>query len=169
MLIRNQLLTLKNFHSWLYVAWFQFLLRYRKTLLRPARGRIRLDGAALGQWSPDSLSQLGTVSGEHVSPDGIFLPQITWLRSRPTSTDLIVDYVGRVETLARDLHNLSSVLLPSKAGISLKASHRNRSTGTAPSVLTSSNVIDTIVEKYHEDFEVFDYSKEPSKAVPTHD
>jgi len=36
MLVPHQLLTSRNFHSWLYVAWFRFLIHYRKMLLGPA-------------------------------------------------------------------------------------------------------------------------------------
>lgn len=35
MLMQEQLLTIKNFQSWLYITWLNFLVRYRKTAVGP--------------------------------------------------------------------------------------------------------------------------------------
>lgn len=92
-------------------------------------------------------------------PDDMFRPQAYWLGNGPGQKQLMVDYIGRVETIDSDIVNVLKIIGLEKAIYNLseipvlnKSSYSNRSDFSSP------DVIARIVAKYSVDFELFGYS-----------
>ena len=98
-----------------------------------------------------------------LGPDEILRPQIHWLRASPTSSDLLVDFVGRVESIAADISTISRTLNLTEEGAPIANVPRiNESGSKEAGMIWSPDAISRIVERYKQDFDAFGYSKMPS-------
>lgn len=96
-------------------------------------------------------------------PDDIFRPQLHWLRTTPSSTELLVDYVGKTETIAKDLaHVAQAIGLPKQESLLTAIPRLNESRNTAP-VAWSMPMVSRIAERYRQDFEAFSYPVAPPR------
>ncbi len=88
-------------------------------------------------------------------PDNIFFPQSYWLTDK---TGLLVDYVGKLETLDESLTYIQEVIGIKKAK-SLQLSKLNQSKGEKDVTNISDRAKTLINEYYSEDFKIFGYEK----------
>lgn len=99
---------------------------------------------------------------QHNGPDDIFRPQIYWLRSSAHTTDLAVDFVGRVESIDEDLKYVIDNVAPRKIAMKeLEVPIRNASKRATRQEFNNSLVVRKIIAKYRVDFDLFGYSYEP--------
>lgn len=104
---------------------------------------------------------LSDIWQESNGPDEIFRPQIHWLRTKATSVDLLVDFVGHIENIEEDFTHIINVI-----GISKEKQHKmllpklNRSELSSLGDINNKTVIKKIINKYKIDFETFGYSQQ---------
>jgi hypothetical protein len=99
------------------------------------------------------------------APDGMFRPQITWLRDqRPASSSLCVDFVGKVEEIDTGLRECLSAIGANKLLRKFEgAPVLNASPRVKEQIPISTLVVEKIVAKYSDDFRSFDYSTSPGE------
>lgn len=90
-------------------------------------------------------------------PDNIFLPQTTWLTT--PDGNLLVNLVGRVETIEQDLAGILSRLVGNG---SFSIGRANRSEAYERHGDWSARQRDMVVDFYRSDFDHFGYSKDPA-------
>jgi hypothetical protein len=107
---------------------------------------------------------------ESNGPDEIFRPQIYWLKS-PNKTDVLVDYVGRVERINEDVAAIVEIIGNSKIKkeLTTTAPKLNSSEQSSITDIKNTSVIEKIVQKYKIDFETFEYSFDPQLSVVSTD
>lgn len=98
-------------------------------------------------------------------PDNIFRQQIYWLRGGGQhNTNLLVDYVGRVESLDNDMENiLDAIGIPDFKRKDILIPQMNISNPSSASDLKNEQVINRIISKYSADFEIFGYPTDPAR------
>lgn len=102
---------------------------------------------------------------ETTGPDDIFLPQFHWLRSRSQKQQCVVDFVGTVENLAKDLRYCVSIVGNRKIAARLdEVPVLNTSNGRSREERLSVQAVDRVLRKYEVDFKMFGYSTEPLDA-----
>jgi hypothetical protein len=107
---------------------------------------------------------LSDIWQESNGPDEIFRPQIHWLRAKPNNNQLLVDFVGHIETIETDFAIvLNSIGIAANKQKTLVLPQLNRSQQSSLSDIKNPLVIDKIINKYRIDFETFDYSLELSE------
>jgi hypothetical protein len=107
---------------------------------------------------------LSDIWQESNGPDEIFRPQIHWLRAKPNNNQLLVDFVGHIETIETDFALvLNSIGIAANKQKTLVLPQLNRSQQSSLSDIKNPLVIDKIINKYRIDFETFDYSLELSE------
>ncbi|MFZ2724763.1 MAG: sulfotransferase family protein [Methylococcaceae bacterium] len=105
---------------------------------------------------------LSDIWQETNGPDEIFRPQIHWLRTKINSTDILVDFVGHIETIDEDFAHIVNVIgAPKDKQQRIQLPKLNRSEANAFSDIKNDAVIEKIINKYKIDFEVFGYSQQP--------
>lgn len=90
-------------------------------------------------------------------PDGIFCPQVDWLTADEQSGDLLVDFVGRVESIEEDLAQIRRHL-----GLATEGRHlpqRNRSAAPPGGLDLSEDTKAVLRERYRRDFELLGYAE----------
>ncbi|WP_430233888.1 sulfotransferase family protein [Nitrosomonas communis] len=93
-------------------------------------------------------------------PDDIFRPQLYWLRL-PNKNNMLVDFVGKVEQIDKDIKYVTDVIGCSKRNELLTIPQLNISKQASITDITNDAVIEKIVQKYMIDFETFGYPLEP--------
>jgi len=105
---------------------------------------------------------LSDIWEESNGPDQIFRPQIHWLRADPMSTNLLVNFVGRVEKIDVDFAYALEVIGTLKGRKSkMQLAKLNQSETFVLSDIKKTAVIEKIVDKYKIDFDSFGYSLDP--------
>lgn len=88
-------------------------------------------------------------------PDGIFCPQADWLTADDQPDDLLVDFVGRVESVDEDLEKVCRRLGLATEGQPL--SQRNRSAASRGGSDLTEETKAMLRERYRRDFDLFGY------------
>lgn len=110
---------------------------------------------------------MSDIWSETNGPDGIFHPQAHWLRSGPNSREVLVDYVGHVESIEDDIRKLFLMIGLKNAVLNeLNVPRLNQSETESHIDIRSEKIADIILKKYEVDFEMFGYAREPSFASP---
>ena len=86
-------------------------------------------------------------------PSDLFRPQSRWLTS---SDKVIVDFVGKVETLSTDMNHILSTVSAKQRDLEIP--HLNTSRREDDNEQLSDQAIDKILSVYANDFRLFDYS-----------
>jgi len=97
-------------------------------------------------------------------PGGIVSPQVHWFVDKSGTN--CVDYIARIENLEEDFRNVGMRLGLSLTDTPLR--RRNQSLGNVDRLtdeLMSGMVVDAIRNRYAADFQLLEYSTEPTKAV----
>lgn len=101
---------------------------------------------------------------ESNGPDEIFRPQIYWL-NLPNKPNVIVDFVGKVEQIDKDMEFIMKVIEhPMLRKGLLSVPQLNTSYQSSLDDIKNEAVIEKIVSKYKIDFETFGYSTDPLEA-----
>lgn len=92
-------------------------------------------------------------------PSGIYQPQTSWLTARGDPTKLIVDFVGRQETLAEDMDRIAERI---GGGVSFDTGHKANVTPSYRKKIewTETNV-NRVVDRYRHDFKLLGYPTWP--------
>lgn len=96
---------------------------------------------------------------EDGGPSGIYQPQTAWLTARGDPGKLIVDFVGRQETLAQDMETIAGrigggVFFDTNEMANITPSYRKSADWTARS-------INRVVDRYRSDFDLLGYPTVP--------
>jgi len=98
-------------------------------------------------------------------PDRMLQPQLYWLRRGPKSDDVIVDFVGKVETYRPDLqHALKSIGLGPDKRKALPVRRLNESGGRRGKPAITEAMAERIKTRYAEDFAAFGYETSPPEG-----
>lgn len=101
---------------------------------------------------------------EGSGPDGMFKPQISWLRST-TSEGLgsvnIVDYVGKVENLQADMNEIEKRIHCGPEYQTEPLAHLNKGTENVTRDSWTPDMVDLVINRYREDFLAFGYPMDP--------
>ncbi len=91
-------------------------------------------------------------------PDQLFRPQTHWLCANQNSTDVLVDFVGHVETIDADLKTiLDTIGIPDDKRQAMVVPQLNKSKQSALAEIKNEEVIYKILTKYKLDFDAFCY------------
>jgi hypothetical protein len=106
---------------------------------------------------------LSDIWEETMGPDNIFRPQVSWLRTSRHKTDLLVNYVGKLEALDTDIsYILDAIGIPLFKRSGPKLPQMNKSAPSATSEIQNQQVVERIVEKYKSDFQILGYPTTPT-------
>lgn len=95
-------------------------------------------------------------------PDRIFRPQAYWLRASPQSTEMLVNFIGHVESIDEDITHILETVGLHEEGIQLSSVPKlNQSQESVPNIYWDERVVDKIIKKYKVDFNCFGYSLDP--------
>lgn len=107
---------------------------------------------------------LSKVWDESNGPDQIFRPQAHWLRSPAGANSLLVNYLGKLETLESDLQTVLHMIdAPKKVIENLKLLHLNKSQEKVELISKNTRVVEKIIKRYAIDFELFKYTTNPEQ------
>lgn len=99
-------------------------------------------------------------------PDDIFRAQVHWLRSGADPQRLLVDFIGRVESIQTDMIRvLDAIGLRKEIALLDSMPVLNRSEEKAQPGMLPQGVVERIVSRYEMDFDAFGYSKEPGAYI----
>ncbi len=97
--------------------------------------------------------------------DNIFKPQTFWL-CKPDSSDIMVDFVGRVEKIHDDLFYILKVLGLRKLLNKIdKIPHLNKSEDFDIGVYSNPKVVERVIKIYKVDFEIFGYQTDIESLI----
>ena len=91
-------------------------------------------------------------------PDAIFQPQARWLHSKGATPQLLVDYIGKTETLRSDL---AEILRRIGAGEMPEDDTRANASPAYDLPVWKPSVVDRVLKEYRRDFDVLGYPEEP--------
>lgn len=103
-------------------------------------------------------SDLWTSSFPTRGPDAIFQPQARWLYSQDANPRMLVDYVGKTETLDQDMEK---ILLRIGAGSIPVTETANKSLPYSLPKIWRPAIVDKILHEYRRDFHLFGYPPDP--------
>lgn len=127
----------------------------------PERFRMQLD--PLPDLESFLESDLWTSANPGRGPDAIFQPQARWLFSQGDNPELLVDFVGKTETLSDDLATiLARIGAPPPA--QAEAPRANKSPDYSLPEVWKPEVVERIQQEYRRDFKMFGYSEYPPVA-----
>ena len=97
---------------------------------------------------------------DNEGPDRIFRPQVYWLTSEKDPNQIIIDFVGKVESLEKDLQRVMRVINPNKfVQDNIQLKQLNKGVGGKKDDLNDKQVREVIYKKYKRDFEILGYKK----------
>ncbi len=128
----------------------------------PERFRIELDRFADFESFLDS--DLWTSAHPGRGPDAIFQPQARWLHSSGEESQLLVQVVGKTETLDTDLARILS-RIGAPVAESTGASRANRSPDYELPRVWKPEWVERIQTEYRRDFKVFGYPMDPPEPL----
>lgn len=110
----------------------------------------------LAQFSDINDYILSNIWEESNGPDNIFRPQTFWLTDNKDRSKILVNFVGRLETLDNDLNHIISKI----EGIKIEKKQAPQLNKTSGNFTLSKKSIDKINEFYSRDFHFWGYEKQ---------